>query len=88
MPEEYQILHEWIQEGDIDPIDFICKQCSHSSEEHDNNGCKKGLISKCDCEHFVLNEKQIQDVKDELNEIGEILLKNFKEAKKLHDGTH
>lgn len=85
MSEEYQILHNWLSENDIEAIDFICKQCSHSFEEHDNKGCNKGVISKCDCNHFVLDENQVQNVKNELNEIGELMLANYKKAKELSD---
>ena len=84
MSEEY-ILGYLLDEEDIEAIDFMCKKCGHSSDEHEKVRCTHGMFRKCECKHFVLDQEQLNDAKRELQTIEDILFENYKEAKRLND---
>lgn len=88
--EEYDdglILGSIIDLEDIIPIDFCCKKCGHSSDDHEDDKatCEHGLVRKCECRHFELDFDDIDQVKSELMKIEDKLLEYYKDAKRLHD---
>lgn len=81
------ILGSLLDEDYIESIDFCCKKCGHSSEDHDNmkSKCEHGMFRKCDCRHFELDFEEIDEAKQELMKIEDLLFEGYDNAKRLHD---
>ena len=79
------LLGYLLDEDDIEPIDFNCEECGHSSDEHEKGKCEHGVFRKCECKHFVIDDEQVEEAKKELQKIEDKLFKNYKQAKRLND---
>lgn len=82
---ESMLIGNLFDEEDIEPINFICKDCGHSYDEHKNIKCDHGVFRKCECSHFILNNEQVEQAKKELMQIEGRLLENYKEALRLNN---
>lgn len=80
---EEQLLGGALYLSDVEPIDFICSKCRHSSDKHLKGNCDNGVFRKCDCRMFNLDQSQLDQAKKELQIIEDRLLKNFDQVKKL-----
>ena len=69
--------------SEAEPIDFKCLICKHSYKKHYGGGCQSGMITKCNCTQFLLDERQVTDAEKEINELRNILFKNFETAQAL-----
>lgn len=79
------ILGSLIDEEMIDAIDFCCRKCGHSSDDHENKKCDHGTFRKCDCRHFEMDFDEVDNAKKELMRIEDLLFENYKEAKRVND---
>lgn len=70
-------------EQEHDPVDWGCKNCGHSWKKHKFGKCTKGIITKCGCKRFQINEEQVEKIKKKLKNIEEKLFEDYTSANTL-----